>query len=173
MLEALFEKPFLVFILIAAISSFLGKAKTAGEEEQEQRKRSHPSERRTKTVPKPVQQTRPQPSLFEEMKRVNHPQHRPTFSEVTDELENEFEKRRNEQAAKLKELQEKQQALEKAAEDLHSGMTMRHELTKSKQTSKQTIEDSLPSYGSRLIDGIILSEVLGKPRAKNPHTSRR
>lgn len=154
MLEALLDNPLLIFILIGIISSLFGKSKSAGEGEQHMRQQPQQQQRMERQTPNRSNREtmRPQPSPFEEMRRQmeNRPVHQPTFQEVTVELENEFEKRRNEQAAKLKELQERQRSIEKAADDLHTGMKRKPHLHETKQ--KGATDDPLPTYGSRLIE---------------------
>lgn len=171
MLETLLDNPFIIIILLGIISSLFGKGNATNKEQEQQRKQRQPQPQlqpRKMTQPqvprREIQRERVEP--FDHEKRVQ-----PTvFETVQVEIESEFEQQRQAHAKKLKALEDERNAIENKVDDIHSGLQKKRQMTMPTQVN--TTNDPLPSYGSRLVDGIVLSEILGKPRAKNPHRDR-
>lgn len=175
MLEALLENPFIIIILLGVLSSLFGKGKAKEEQQRQQRpQQSQRQPQQPQAQPrKMTQPSVPQRDLqtervdtFEQERRVQPS----VFETVQTEIETEFEKQRRAHADRLKVLEAERFALEKRAEDIHTGLNKHPKMMPT--TCKVTTNDPLPSYSSRLVEGIVLAEILGKPRAKNPHRER-
>ncbi|MBA4535874.1 hypothetical protein H1Z61_01650 [Bacillus aquiflavi] len=139
MLDFFIDNPIIVFILIGVISSIFSKSKTDAKEE---RKQSRQTERRAPNQSKQTQPPRPKPVS-------------------------------NKQAPAKKKKIEERKTVQKPIEQMKPEFNHHHSTNSNEKKMKEKLnipeEKSLPSYQSRLIDGIILSEVLGPPRAKKRH----
>ncbi|MFE4812265.1 hypothetical protein ACFQ9Y_13985 [Peribacillus simplex] len=149
------KNPFLIIVLIGILSSMLGKKKL-----QQQNDPNTPPKKKWQEVMRELQG---------EMQQGNPPQ-RPAPApvrkveqqaaqavEVIDETTNDANKR----IAELRRLQQKydqERLYQKAKAD---------QLTSTISDNKSPVYRQGPSFGKKqLIDGIIMSEVLGPPRAK-------
>lgn len=168
-IEFIMNNMFLVIIIISGIIGFLSSNK---EEQKKQQQRKTQQQRPTASKPKPT----PTPSGPKE------PQHRQRVYQTKTQSE---EKDLTATASIADEQQEQMKRLEErygitstdlTDEDLsHQGLKFRKSLTKIKDLSeeqrvlKKDIRNSLKNKG--LINGIIMAEVLGKPRSLKPYES--
>ncbi|MBT2616852.1 MULTISPECIES: hypothetical protein [unclassified Bacillus (in: firmicutes)] len=147
------ENPFLIIVLIGILTSMLGKKKQPKDPNtppkkkwqevmQELQGEMQQGKQQQRPAPAPVRKVEPQAAQA---------------AEVIDETTNEANKR----VAELRRLQQKydqQRLYQKAKAD---------QLTSAISDNNSPVYRKGPSFGKKqLIDGIIMSEVLGPPRAK-------
>lgn len=150
---SLFDNPIIVFIIIATLSTLFNRIKGNQQDEQKGPQR--------RPAPTPQREYVPE-SVPEVYKPVE-------IEKRTTKLEREFNQRRDETQKKLAEL--------KALKEANEAKTRK--FTELAQSRKQgTLAQKAPGVKrstilanqNRLVEGIILSEVLGPPRARKRHT---
>ncbi|MBD8587819.1 hypothetical protein IFT92_08350 [Peribacillus simplex] len=146
------KNPFLIIVLIGILTSMLGKKKQAQDPNTPPKKKWQEVMRELQGEMQGDQQQRPAPAPV----RKVEPQAAQTV-EVVDETKNEA----NERIAELRRIQQKydqERLYQKAKAD---------QLTSTISDKNSPVYRKGPSFGKKqLIDGIIMSEVLGPPRAK-------
>ncbi len=160
MLEFLFENPLLIIIILALISSAFKKG-VSGEEKRKTARPSGPFPEN----PLPVE---PEPMMFPKFEP--EPQ-MPVFEEPP--AEKSFREKRKQIEEKLAALKEQEAALAEKAERIHNfaEIETQWQHMKKEKAAKREAEFPLELDKPGLVNGIILSEVLGPPRAKRPHRS--
>ncbi|MFJ8067776.1 hypothetical protein ACIQZD_02335 [Peribacillus sp. NPDC096447] len=155
------ENPFLIIVLIGVLTSMLGKKKQIQDPDTPPKKKWQEVMRELQgEVPQGNQQQKHAPPPVRKVE-----QQAAQAVEVIDETKNEANKR----IAELRRLQQKydqERLYQKAKAD---------QLTSTISDNNSPVYSKGPSFGKKqLIDGIIMSEVLGPPRAKRSlHRSRR
>lgn len=157
----LFDNPFILIILIGAISSLFQRAKAAN---PENKKGYNPIPRRNPASP--VGPDRPKkPEMQQQIETKTSRPYRqqnanrkpiPTQKEIYHQLENVYE------ATQKNAKENKQVFFEDHRVSKQAGTHQKEEVPKAK--SQEIDRDNL-------IEGLIWSEVLGPPRAKRPHRS--
>lgn len=146
------KNPFLIIVLIGILTSMLGKKKQAQDPNTPPKKKWQEVMRELQGEMQGDQQQRPAPAPV----RKVEPQAAQTV-EVVDETKNEA----NERIAELRRIQQKydqERLYQKAKAD---------QLTSTISDKNSPVYRKGPSFGKKqLIDGFIMSEVLGPPRAK-------
>ena len=155
-MEALFDNPIILFILIGLISSIFNKVKGNGQDNQNQR-----PQRPVRPASPPVEMSRPA-----ETEPEREP--RPTFSERSTNALNDIQKV----------YLERKQHAEKAPSEPRNSERGRLSIGNTSPRSRLPLEKSEPAIDFKpdrdnLIEGIIWSEILGKPRAKKPYSAGR
>jgi hypothetical protein len=145
--------PFLIIVLIGILSSMLGKKKQPQDPNAPPKKKwQEVMQELQGEMQQGNQQQKPAPAPVRKVE-----QQAPQASEVIDETKNEANKR----IAELRRLQQKydqERLYQKAKAD---------QLTSTISDNNSPVYRKGPSFGKKqLIDGIIMSEVLGPPRAK-------
>ncbi|MGE6375416.1 hypothetical protein [Peribacillus muralis] len=154
-IDFFFGNPFLIIILIGIVSSMLGRKKQS----QQTDAPNGPPKKKWQEVMRELQgemqgdqQQRPAPAPVRKAE-----QQAPQAAEIIDETKNEANKR----IAELRRLQQKydqERLYQKAKADNIASSISDH---------VSPVYRKGPSFGKKqLIDGIIMSEVLGPPRAK-------
>jgi hypothetical protein len=145
-MEFLFDNPLLLFALIGIISSVFKRLKGDSPEGQKQKQRGPFTQSTQPLNPRPIERKKP--------------------------------------IVRTKPLDEMLQDMRKSAEQMPIEQPLEKPVTVKKvpahdqnpMKNKDTIAKKKSSYSvnqSKLVDGIIWSEVLGPPRSKNPHTAIR
>lgn len=154
-MEILFENPLILIVLIGIISSLFKKAKGERPESPIPRPRQRPHHRQSAEPERAAMETSVEEALKEERQRQ---------AERESRIEQENRKRK-----------------QQAEESMRALQNQRREAHSFRETASRPVE--LPAEGKKehggrftpekqvLIDGIIWSEILGPPRAKNPHRS--
>ncbi|WP_071395813.1 hypothetical protein [Bacillus tuaregi] len=155
-MEILFDNPFIIIILVAALSSLFKNRKKAAEN---QRQRSpHTPSRKTAGPSNP----------FDEMKEI--------FKEMTSTLSDE-EKAPVKKMAEVYE--EKKQVVNQFKETgtQHSGKqnikSGTPQIAVKDTISEEKREPEIKVQEKTLVDAVIWAEILGPPRAKNPYQRRK
>lgn len=152
-MEWLFENPLLIIIILAAISSALKKGKSV----EEKRQSSQPARER-----KPLQE--PRSMAFPKQQ----PSNRSVRSE-TSKAEKQFSQKRKQIENRMAVLKEQELELAEKAERIKKVEHVQTERQERRATSK--VAHSIQLDKESMVNGIILSEILGAPRAKKPHRS--
>ncbi|MBT2645993.1 hypothetical protein J7E52_04495 [Bacillus sp. ISL-34] len=146
------KNPFLIIVLIGILTSMLGKKKQAQDPNTPPKKKWQEVMRELQGEMQGDQQQRPAPAP---VRKVD--QQATQAVEVIDETKNEA----NERIAELRRIQQKydqERLYQKAKAD---------QLTSTISDNNSPVYRKGTSFGKKqLIDGIIMSEVLGPPRAK-------
>ncbi|MGE7605487.1 hypothetical protein ACQKML_02660 [Peribacillus frigoritolerans] len=147
------KNPFLIIVLIGILTSMLGKKKQPQDPNTPPKKKwQEVMQELQGEMQQGNQQQRPAPAPVRKVE-----QQPAQAAEVTDETTNEANKR----IAELRRLQQKydqERLYQKAKAD---------QLTSTISDNNSPVYRKRPSFGKKqLIDGIIMSEVLGPPRAK-------
>lgn len=179
MLEMLFENPFIIIILIGLISSLFGRSKAADEakrkqaEQRQKQTQTFEEQRPARSAFETFEQQRFEPEIEQEPEPKLHPMFKHIFPDFEEEKETQIQQEALERAKRIEKYEKRQRELEEEAKRIQA----RTEKKKQEQelTSKRDyVNDKiLPETGSRLVDGIIYAEILGQPRAKRAHSSRR
>lgn len=164
MLDALFENFFGVIVLIGVILSMFSKFAEDNKEQQQKRQPGQPQQRK---MPQPPIQRQDQPTMHRRVEKMEREVQPTFFDTIQENVETAFEKQQRAHLERLQTLEEERQALEKRATDIH---TSRNTMVRTNSSSKvESAKDPFPSYRSRIVEGIVMAEVLGKPRARNPY----
>ncbi|MEP9406993.1 hypothetical protein ABKP09_11795 [Peribacillus frigoritolerans] len=146
------KNPFLIIVLIGILTSMLGKKKQAQDPNTPPKKKWQEVMQELQGEMQGDQQQRPAPAPVRKVE-----QQAAQAVEVIDETKNEA----NERIAELRRIQQKydqERLYQKAKAD---------QLTSTISDNNSPVYRKGPSFGKKqLIDGIIMSEVLGPPRAK-------
>ncbi|MBU8879437.1 hypothetical protein BGM26_10620 [Bacillus sp. FJAT-29790] len=159
-MRVLFENPIILFLIITAISTLFKKRK----EKENNNRKTAPNQQQTPMRPsteKPIQDPYFEARKFEdeEIQARN----------VTDLIEKEYLEKKKRAEAKIKALKEQQRNAEKKAQAIQATAPIR-----TLQPSSPLERENKANQSTReqkLVDGIIWSEILGPPRARNPHRS--
>ncbi|MDZ5470941.1 hypothetical protein SM124_04155 (plasmid) [Bacillus sp. 31A1R] len=170
-MEFLFENPFILVVLIGIISSLFKRMK--GEQPEEQQKRP---------TPKPVVQKRKRieeqnPTLAQEIemqrqkeqqRQQEHHQGRNKFERI----EKQYQEKKKQAEEKIAAMKKQQLVSEKKSQRMSSTSRMNsatkdHVVTPQEDTSFYQVDEK------KLADAVVWAEILGPPRAKNPHRARR
>lgn len=156
LLDFLFDNPFLLIILIGIISSLLKKDK------KEDRKKP-----RGTLEPKPFVEGKrlPEPEIF----RI--PKEKPVQKvEVprTKAIEKDYVNKKKEAEKRITALKEQQS---KILEEERGSVATHNTPTHQKKAELSKSDTPMSFNEGNLIEGIIMSEVLGPPRSKRPHRS--
>lgn len=176
--ELITENLFLVIIIVSAIVSMFSKNKQE-QKQQENKKKQQTQSKRTQPRPKPVQ-SRTEPRSTE---RTRKPVKRQTIRRDAatdyDELEaGSSASIAAEQQAQMENLERRYgiassniSANDLAQNNLDLGETLKplDVLSEEQEKLKRNLRSNLKNKG--LINGIIMAEVLGKPRSLNPFQS--
>lgn len=155
-MEFLFENPLIIFILIGIISS-LFKKKNGDEQQRQRPARKVPSQREERA------------ETFEN----NHETMSPVYGEAAPQASKEpvtFSQSENEKSDIQKKYEEWKQY---EAEANHKEEAQPSVIKKTEIQSREKVSLQLKPDADRLIEGIAWAQVLGKPRAKNPHRTMR
>lgn len=154
------ENPFLIIVLIGVLTSMLGKKKTQDPNTPPKKKWQEVMRELQGEMPQGNQQQKHAPPP---VRKVEHQAAQAV--EVIDETKNEANKRITE-LRRLQQRYDQDRLYQKAKAD---------QLTSTISDNNSPVYRKGPSFGKKqLIDGIIMSEVLGPPRAKRSlHRSRR
>lgn len=152
-MEFLFENPFILILLIGLISSLFKKGK--GEEQQP---RQRPPKPFVETIPIPESKIPQKSEKVETEKRTK---------ESVKTIQSDFLDAKKQAEAKMAALREQQLKYEHQAERLKE----ENEL-KQPTPTETAVKKSYRVEEKNLADAIIWAEILGPPRAKNPHRAR-
>lgn len=157
-MEFLFENPWLIFILIGIITSLFNKAK-GGQGKQNNRPQRQPVQQKN-TVNQ--QEIRP----VQEVRDINVTPVIPRKN-----VEKEYSDRKKQAEAQLPALKDKQKDSMNTANslkmDLPRGSSRLDSVSYKEKKTAVSIEKQ------KLVDGVVWAEILGSPRALNPHKSIR
>ncbi|WP_174730154.1 hypothetical protein [Mesobacillus harenae] len=157
-MEALFDNPIIIMIILGIISTIFGRIK--GENQEEQKKRGTRPAQPARPVSQPARTEYREVSPAE----PSRPQRNPVEETLhtPEKIQNVYEEKRREAEERIKQLNSQAQRI------------------KNSQKRNQPKEESVETFQrerrnavlhpdkSTLVDGIIWSEVLGPPRAKKP-----
>ncbi|MCJ7841840.1 hypothetical protein MUB24_13210 [Lederbergia sp. NSJ-179] len=143
---------FILFIIIALVGLFFNRGKLKNQQQQQE----HP-----RPVQRPVQmneEAHEKPASFEQMTQAK------SLKEAADQLKNQPDiyKQKEEMEVKLKELYRNEELHRKKAKTI--------------QTKTNAHKERLPEFQVKkenILNGMIMSEVLGPPRAKKPYQRRK
>ncbi|MFS0751402.1 hypothetical protein [Oceanobacillus sp. 1P07AA] len=157
-MDWIFENLFLIFIIISGIIAVLGDGKKKNQEEQNKKT---PPQKQSNSAPRTTQrQPRAERKVYTE-------QERPTMSagNIQEQQQEQMKRIANKYSAQVQnveDLEEKDTStVLPATKDDNQGI--------SQQEMKRRVTSNLSAEG--LVNGIIMSEVLGSPRAKKPYRS--
>ncbi|GAB3050829.1 hypothetical protein [Virgibacillus ainsalahensis] len=154
---------FLVIIIIAGI---LGFFRNNAAQQQEQNRKAQPPGNRN-NVPRPT----PYPSGGNESQQESRTAEQPSQRSIsTTSVEEQQNEQMDRLARKLR--TDSKQEMEKLPHDAireNTSLERSKDLSKNQEEVKSQIKDNLDRKG--LVNGIIMSEVLGPPRAKKPYQS--
>ncbi|WP_053364141.1 hypothetical protein [Bacillus sp. FJAT-27251] len=159
-MEFLFDNPFILMILIGLISTLFGKKG----EQQEQQKR--PQQRR------PSQQTRQEHQRSERKPAQQRPERRPAPPPPERKAERTA-------AASIPQLKDVQKVYEDRTREIMEPARHEPRTASGAPASAQAGNEEKPVTldlnpdGKRLIEGIAWAQVLGPPRARDPHRTMR
>lgn len=153
-MEILLENPFILIALLAFISSFFKKKKG----EQPENPNRPPQQRPQPQAERPAVEASIEEALKEEKRQQ---------AERASRIEEEYRRRKQQAEESMRTLQNQKRAAEKKVNSLREPAA---KLVERPQTQKQTSGQFTPQKQA-LVDGVIWSEILGPPRAKNPHRS--
>lgn len=154
---------FLPIIVIALISFFVNRASEQKKRTDKQERRNRPNsqpvqtskvEKRTPPVSKPVQE-KPKPVLTERPRSL-----REAAEILISQMQPQIEEKKAETVSKMEELQKEAAAYEQKAREFQQ----KAEAVKRKETAEPSIDSFF--HKDDIVKGIIMSEVLGPPRAK-------
>ncbi|MBM4762337.1 hypothetical protein [Bacillus sp. B15-48] len=161
-MEFLFENPILLILLIGLLSSLFKKPKA--EEKQEQRRRKPPARPEQRQPEKRV----PRETMYERRTQQPHndaakgpeveTKENQTVYDTLSELQKKFEERQ-------------QERVNKEAEQITLNSTNEQGMRAANNAQIGSLQ--LKPDADRLIEGIAWAQILGQPRAKDPHRTRR
>ncbi|WP_282140538.1 hypothetical protein [Cytobacillus oceanisediminis] len=154
-MEFLLENPFILIALIAFISSFFKKKKE--EKPVKQTPRSVQQEQRAQ-----AERTSADSALAETLKEEYRQQ-----EEKAKRIEEEYRQRKQQAEESMKALQNQRRAAERKASKIAKTASN----TNAEHRKEPSGAGSFELRKQSLADGIIWSEILGRPRSKNPHRS--
>jgi FtsZ-interacting cell division protein YlmF len=165
-MEFLFDNPFILMILIGLISTLFGKKG----EQQEQQKR--PQQRRPSQQPRqgPGQPAQQRPERRTAQQRPERP-----AQPVPPSLEKKVERT----AASIPQLTDVQKIYEDKRREINESARHEPRTASGAPASVQAGSEEKPVTldlkpdGNRLIEGIAWAQVLGPPRARDPHRTMR
>lgn len=157
-MDWIFENLFLVFVIISGIIAVLGDGKKKNQEEQ---KRKTPPQKQSNSAPRTTQrQPRAERKVYTE-------QERPTMSagNIQEQQQEQMKRIANKYSAQVQNVEDLDKkdtsTVLPANKDDNQGI--------SQQEMKRRVTSNLSAEG--LVNGVIMSEVLGSPRAKKPYRS--
>ncbi|MBP2241672.1 hypothetical protein J2Z40_002244 [Cytobacillus eiseniae] len=148
-MEFLMDNPFILFIIIAMLSSMFGKGKGKNQQNQQKQNQSRPRQA-------PVQSNPIEPIPSE-------------ARNASSQIKREYLERKRQEEKKRQEIKNrppimqemsKKQAVKKEEKTLYNPSIVPVEKKPALSIEKQ-----------KLVDGVIWAEILGPPRALNPHRS--
>ncbi|WP_419893777.1 hypothetical protein [Oceanobacillus kimchii] len=157
-MDWIFENLFLVFVIISGIIAVLGDGKKKNQEEQ---KRKTPPQKQSNSAPRTTQrQPRAEREVYAEQKR-------PTISagNIQEQQQEQMKRIANKYSAQVQNVED----LEKKDTSTILPTNKNENQGISQQEMKRRVTSNLSAEG--LVNGIIMSEVLGSPRAKKPYRS--
>lgn len=154
-MEFLLENPFILIAIIAFISSFFKKKKE--EKPVKQAPRSVQKENRTQ-----AERTAVDPALAEVLEEEKR-----KLEAKSRKIEEEYKQRKQQAEQSMKALQNQQRAAERKARAISKTAVN----TTAGYPAEASGAGKFEPRKQSLVDGIIWSEILGPPRAKNPHRS--
>ncbi|WP_249871059.1 hypothetical protein [Oceanobacillus saliphilus] len=154
-----------LFIIIIIVSALLGFFRRSNNEQETQEEKKKPVPPKTARVPNVPPERRPQPRAERQIYRENS--RKPAVSTASIE---------EQQKAQLERLASKYTTITDSIEDLtsqSSGGSILIEPKKVSEVRKEYLKKQLVSNfeAKGLVNGIIMSELLGSPRAKKPYKS--
>lgn len=164
LLELIFGNFFIVILIIAGILGFL-RDNAAKQKEEDRKRRTRPTRRAPQTARGPVSssgnnRTSGKGTLETVRETISSSSIETQQKEQMEKLANRFNTRTNEAVDELQEgIAASGSVLRETAKDL----------SKEQEQIKRGVSQSLKGKG--LINGIIMSEVLGSPRARRPYRS--
>lgn len=157
-MDWIFENLFLVLVIISGIIAVLGDGKKKNQEEQ---KRKTPPQKQSNSAPRTTQrQPRAERKVYTE-------QERPTMSagNIQEQQQEQMKRIANKYSAQVQNVEDLDKkdtsTVLPANKDDNQGI--------SQQEMKRRVTSNLSAEG--LVNGVIMSEVLGSPRAKKPYRS--
>ncbi|MFE8695385.1 hypothetical protein ACFYKT_03315 [Cytobacillus sp. FJAT-53684] len=160
-MDFLFDNPFIPFVLVAIITALFNKGKGKNQE-----KNNHLPKRQ----PVQTKQSKgyPMSAPVQEARKSEKPSRMPR--KVMDNIEREYLDRKKQVEAELKARKDQQSVTENRTRSF-----MQTTADQSKNNIAPPLEKERKTAISiekqKLVDGIIWSEILGPPRALNPHRS--
>ncbi len=161
-MEILFENPIFLIAILWAIASFFNKSKASNSNQQQ--KNARPEARTSE------QQIQPKPN---ESRKVNSPRSRleQMAKEMADRLEKEYMEKRQIAESTRRQATNHSSPIEKQPQPVY--IKVEQPVEKKVVVEEKTIA-SQHSYSiekQKIIDGVVWAEILGPPRALNPHRS--
>lgn len=144
---------FIIFIIVAVVGLLFNRSKLKGQDQHPE----HPRPVQTAPIQEDEDQEWEEPAFFEEIRSSG------TLKEAADHLkgDSDFYQKQQEAKAKLLELERKEKSHRRKAETLK------------REDSYDQGKPFINLKEKDIINGIIMSEVLGPPRAKKPYKRRR
>lgn len=158
-MDWIFENLFLIFVIISGIIAVLGDGKKKNQEEQ---KKKTPPRKQSSSAPRTTQrQPRAERKVYTENDRPNMS----AAGNIQEQQQEQMKRIANKYSAQVQNVEN----LEKkdtstvlpTKKDDHQGI--------SQQEMKRRVTSNLSAEG--LVNGVIMAEVLGSPRAKKPYRS--
>lgn len=157
------ENLFLIFIIVSGIIAVLGDNKKKDQGEQQKRQTPPPSPRQSNSAPRTTQrQPRAERQVYTEEKR---PDISAGSGSIQEQQQEQMERLANKFRSQVQNLENVEQ------KDISSLLTTRKQESQgiSQEDLKRRVSNNFNAEG--LVNGIIMSEVLGSPRAKKPYRS--
>ncbi|SDY51818.1 hypothetical protein SAMN05421736_102159 [Evansella caseinilytica] len=174
LIDLLFGNPFLLFLIIAGIVSFLQRLGNKGKQEETKKTAGRPAQGRAaekkeidwreifrqEEAPPAKQEHRPAPAMSqaETSRGTNQVPYN-----MEDNAESELEKAKNQLHNRYEELKKKKELALKQANKLADSPIVRSEIADNRSGG---ILDFKNVSGDDIVKGIVWAEVLGKPKAR-------
>ena len=159
-MEFIFENPIFIIVIIGYIISFFMKNKQG-------QSQKNPKNARPDVKPSPAQVFKEIQERIPQLSTAMNDERERRKAEEAQRLEKEMLERRKLAEASMNALMEQKEMAEEQAMLIKAASVSAEQIPSTEVQPKQSISPSK----KQLIDGIIWSEIIGPPRALNPHKS--
>ena len=159
-MEFIFENPIFIIVIIGYIISFFMKNKQSQSQKD-------PKNARPVVKPSPAQVFKEIQERIPQLSTAMNDERERRKAEEAQRLEKEMLERRKLAEASMNALMEQKEMAEEQAMLIKAASVSAEQIPSTEVQPKQSISPSK----KQLIDGIIWSEIIGPPRALNPHKS--
>lgn len=169
-MDVLLENPIIIMIIIGAILSLFNKSKVNNQNQKNPSSQTKPTQARS--ISNEQGQRRPVDDRkgMSPVKRLEQ-----MATEMAERYEREYAEKRKFAEATLKQAKEEPRPMEREAEQLYVApvKSVTTESITSQEKQMPAPQLSLTAEKQKVINGVVWAEIMGPPRALNPHRSLR
>lgn len=168
-MEFLLENPFILIVIFAIISSLFKKGKGSSQNQKNTSSRAKPIEARTIQKQQAQSRTMDNRKTMSPLKRFEQ-----MATEMAERLEKEYAEKRKLAESTVRQAKEYTPPTEKEVKSIHVEVekpVIKPTVIEEKQA--HVPHSSFSVEKQKVIDGVVWAEILGPPRALNPHRTLR